>query len=268
MVRLTRRELLGLMGLGAAAVSASGIGGAAYLLLSSEVSAAPEGTPPTVLTARPPVIKRIDRPAIVPRIGWGAREPDHTAPNETGFWGADNNEGWFIYPGDLSAIYRTVVVHHSVILEADDEATMREIQAEHMDARRWADVGYHFGVGQTGLIFEGRDLRARGTHVAGYNTGSVGIVFFGNFEEESPAPEQLAAGSRLIDWLALRLELTHLAGHGEFNDFSVCPGANMVYYLDSLAESAGLARGTEGYQDPDELFDGNFGWGTPDATSS
>ena len=85
MVRLTRRELLGLMGLGAAAVSASGIGGAAYLLLSSEVSAAPEGTPPTVLTARPPVIKRIDRPAIVPRIGWGAREPDHTAPNETGW---------------------------------------------------------------------------------------------------------------------------------------------------------------------------------------
>ena len=125
-------------------------------------------------------------------------------------------------------------------------------------------MGYHFGVGKSGAIFEGRDLRVRGTHVAGYNTGSVGVVFFGNFQEESPTPEQLAAGSRLIDWLALRLELTHLAGHGEFNDFSECPGANLIYYLDALAESAGLARGTEGYQDPDELFGDDFGWGDPD----
>jgi len=264
MVRLTRRELLGLMGLGVAACSVSGVGGAAYLLLSSEVSAAPEGTPPSLMTPRPPILKRIDRPAIISRAEWGAREPDHRALNETGFWAQDNNEGWFIYPGDLRDVYRTVVVHHSVIVEDDDEATMREIQAEHMDSRRWADVGYHFGVGKSGAIFEGRDLRVRGTHVAGYNTGSVGVVFFGNFQEESPTPEQLAAGSRLIEWLALRLELTHLAGHGEFNDFSECPGANLIYYLDALAESAGLARGTEGYQDPDELFGDDFGWGDPD----
>ncbi|NLE52464.1 MAG: hypothetical protein GX613_13780 [Chloroflexi bacterium] len=252
MIRLTRRELIGLMGVGVAAASASGLGGVLYVLLSPRPRTAPYVTPQPTPT-RPPVIKRIDRPAIVPRAEWGARAPDHTAANETGFSGPDNAEGWLDYPGDLREVYRTVVVHHSVILEDGDESTMQEIQAEHMDARRWADVGYHFGVGRTGAIFEGRDLRARGTHVAGYNTGSVGVVFFGNFEEMAPTQEQLAAGSRLIDWLALRLELTHLAGHGEFNSFSVCPGANMVYYLDALAESAGLARGTAGYQDPDDL---------------
>lgn len=252
MTRFTRRELLGLMGLGVATMSASGLGGVVYLLAGARPRSAPYITPPAP-TPRPTAIKRIDRPAIVPRAEWGAREPNHAAANESGFAGPDNADGWLDYPGDLRGVYRTAVVHHSVIYEQDDLTTMREIQAEHMDTRRWADVGYHFGVGRSGTIFEGRDLRARGTHVAGYNTGSVGVVFFGNFEEEAPAPEQLAAGSRLIDWLALRLELTHLAGHREFNSFSECPGANMVYYLDALAESAGLARGTEGYQAPDAL---------------
>lgn len=252
MIRLTRRELLGLMGLGVATMSASGLGGAVYLLAGDRPRAVPSITPEAP-TPRPPVLKRIDRPAIVPRAEWGARAPDHAAANESGFASPENAEGWLDYPGDLREVYRTVVVHHSVIYEQDDPTTMREIQAEHMDTRRWADVGYHFGVGRTGTIFEGRSLRARGTHVAGYNTGSVGVVFFGNFEEESPPQQQLTAGSRLIDWLALRLELTHLAGHGEFNSFSECPGANMVYYLDALAESAGLARGIEGYQAPDDV---------------
>ncbi|MEL7672484.1 MAG: N-acetylmuramoyl-L-alanine amidase [Chloroflexota bacterium] len=258
MIRLTRRELLALMSVSVATIGVSGAGGVLYLLLNSGRRAAPEGTPPAppATPARPAQIKRIDRPPIVARADWGAREPDHSAPNETGFAAPENAEGWLDYPGDLRDVYRTVVVHHSVLYEEDDVMTMREIQAEHMDKRRWADVGYHFGVGRSGAVFEGRSLRARGTHVAGYNTGSVGVVFFGNFQEQSPTPEQLEAGTRLINWLALRLELTHLAGHAEFNDWSECPGANMIYYLDSLAESAGLARGTGGYQDPDDVLNG------------
>lgn len=258
MIRLTRRELLALMGVSAAAAGVSGAGGALYLLLNSWRGAAPEGTPFVSPSppARPAQIKRIDRPPIVARADWGAREPDHNAANETGFASADNAEGWLDYPGDLRDVYRTVVVHHSVLYEEDDAMTMREIQAEHMDKRRWADVGYHFGVGRSGAVFEGRSLRARGTHVAGYNTGSAGVVFFGNFQEQTPTPQQLEAGTSLINWLALRLELTHLAGHSEFNPWSECPGANMVYYLDALAESAGLARGTGGYQDPDDALNG------------
>jgi len=255
MIRLTRRKLLALLGLGAATTGISGAGGVAYLLASSGRRAAPAGTPPPT-PLRPAIVKRIDRPPIVARAAWGARAPDHTAANETGFASPENSEGWLDYPGDLRVVYRTAVVHHSVLYESDDLATMREIQAEHMDTRQWADIGYHFGVGRSGTVFEGRPLGARGTHVAGFNTGSVGVVFFGNFQEEVPTPEQLGAGSRLIDWLALRLELTHLAGHGEFNDWSECPGANLIYYLDALAGSAGLARGTGGYQDPADTLDG------------
>ncbi len=191
--------------------------------------------------------KQIDCPGILERQDWGAREPDHDAENETGFYGPDNPEGWRVYEGDLRAIYRTVVVHHSVLYETDDPATMRAIQQQHMELRGWADIAYHFGVGQSAQVFAGRPLNVRGTHVEGFNTGSVGVVFLGDFSLNVPAPAQIEAGRRLIDWLALRLELTHLAGHSDFNNDTDCPGQYLQEVLGALAESAGLALGTGGY---------------------
>lgn len=191
--------------------------------------------------------KQIDRPGILERQDWGAREPDHDAENETGFYGPDNPEGWRVYEGDLRAIYRTVIVHHSVLYETDDPGTMRAIQQQHMELRGWADIAYHFGVGQSAQVFAGRPLNVRGTHVESFNTGSVGVVFLGDFSLNVPTSAQIEAGRRLIDWLALRLELTHLAGHSDFNSGTDCPGQYLQGVLGALAESAGLALGTGGY---------------------
>ncbi len=249
--RLTRRRFLGLAGaaLSGAACGGSALGWLALDWLRGETLAAPAPAPTPTRSAQ---VKVIERPPIVLRADWGAREPNHDAANETGFYSLTNVEGWREYEGDLRAIYRTVVVHHSVVYETDDSSTMREIQHEHMDDRQWADIGYHFAVGRSGEVFEGRDLMARGTHVETYNSGSVGVVFLGNFEVDYATPEQIEAGRQLIDWLALRLELTHLAGHDEFNDFTECPGAHLLPYLDPLADSAGLQRGTDGYEPPPE----------------
>lgn len=253
--KLTRRDFMGLAGMTAAAGGLTCIGGIiGYVALDrlQRARSSAASPLPTPTATRPTWLKQIDRPTIITRAEWGAREPNHTAANESGFYSLDNPEGWREYTGDLRSIYRTVVVHHSVIYETDDPTTMRKIQDTHMDTRQWADIGYHFGVGKSGQVFEGRDLKARGTHVEHYNTGSVGVVFFGDFEIDAPTPEQIDQGHRLIDWLALRLTLTHLAGHGEFNDFTKCPGTNMLPYLNLFAESAGLVRGTGGYQPPPE----------------
>ncbi|MBI5961254.1 MAG: N-acetylmuramoyl-L-alanine amidase [Chloroflexi bacterium] len=254
---LTRRDLLGLAGMTVTAAGLTCIGGIVGYFLVDELgqrsrSTASDPTPPP---ARSAWTKQIERPTIITRAEWSAREPNHAAENESGFYTLDNPEGWRDYEGDLRAIYRTVVVHHSVIYKTDDPTTMQEIQTEHLDLRKWADVGYHFGVGVSGQVFEGRSLGARGTHVEQFNSGSVGVVFFGNFEIQAPTQPQIDQGRRLIDWLALRLELTHLAGHGEFNDFTDCPGDNMLPYLDLFAISAGLVRGTGGYQpSPEQLI--------------
>jgi hypothetical protein len=250
--KLTRRDFLGLAGMAAVAGSITCIGGVVgYLALDQLDPSSSSAVTPTP-AARPARLKQIDRPTITTRAEWGAREPDHAAANESGFYDLSNPEGWREYEGDLRDIYRTVVVHHSVIYETDDPATMREIQDQHMDMRGWADVGYHFGVGKTGQVFEGRDLQVRGTHVEHFNTGSVGVVFFGDFDVETPPAVQIEQGRRLIDWLALRLSLTHLAGHREFNDFTDCPGDTMLVYLEGFALSAGLVRGTGGYEAPPE----------------
>jgi hypothetical protein len=250
----SRRDFLGLAGMAAVAGGLSCIGGiVGYLILKQATRSSPTAADePASSTPRPNRIKQIDRPLIITRAEWGAREPDHAAENELGFYSLENVEGWRDYEGDLRAIYRTVVVHHSVIYEVDDLTTMQEIQKEHMDLRKWADIAYHFGIGQSGQVFEGRALSVRGTHVEHFNTGSVGVVFFGNFQEIQPTPEQIDAGRRLIDWLALRLELTHLAGHSDFNSFTVCPGANLHPYLAAFAVSAGLVLGTGGYQPSQE----------------
>lgn len=195
-------------------------------------------------------LKEIERPYIVPRDDWGALDPDHSARFENGFYSADNPEGWYVYPPDIRDAYKTLVIHHSVIDEGDDLSTLIEIQRAHRKDRNWADVAYHFFIGEEGTVYEGRALDVRGTHVAGYNTGSAGVCLLGNYMELEPNEAQLRALGSLSAWLALRLQLTHLAGHRDFNSITLCPGDNIAAILSALAERLGLSYGTEGYQGP------------------
>lgn len=245
--RLTRRDLLGLAGMAAAGSGLACLGTVLGYLVVDRLTDASRSTPLPSPAPRPALLKQIDRPGILTRQDWGARAPNHDAPYEYGFYSADNPDGWRVYEDDLRAVYRTVVVHHSVLYEGDDLSTMRAIQEQHMDLRGWADIAYHFAVGQSGQVFEGRSLAVRGTHVEGFNTGSAGVVFLGDFTVDYPTPVQFEAGRRLIDWLALRLELTHLAGHSDFNSDTDCPGQHLRDMLPLLAQSAGLALGTGGY---------------------
>jgi hypothetical protein len=201
---------------------------------------APTLTTPPTLTATPP-----PAPVLIPRAAWDARPVNPDAEMESGAL------GWYVYEGDLAEIYRTVAVHHSAHRLASDN-TMRDLQDIHMDRNRWADIGYHYGIDAEGLIYAGRDLSVRGASVAGYNTGTAGVVVMGNFELEEPRPAQLAALQTLVIWLTYTLRLTHLAAHSEFNPESVCPGRYLYAHLDALAAAAGLARGIGGYVAPAE----------------
>jgi hypothetical protein len=188
-------------------------------------------------------------PTIVPRSEWGARPPNHDAENEYGFAASVTDPAWYTYSGDLALIYQTVVIHHTASRLAEDQ-TMQDIQNIHMDRNQWADVGYHFAIDRQGVIYAGRDLRVRGASVAGHNTGTMGVALTGNFELEYPQSSQLRSLQRLVNWLAYRYRLSHLAGHGEFNPESECPGRHLARRLDDIAHTAGLQRGTGGYVAP------------------
>lgn len=255
--QFTRRQLL--MGIGAlgGASCICGAGGLTGLLLALRHTA----TPQTSTAPQPIIINEArsasatpQRPAIVPRVAWGGLPPDHRARSERGFYSETNPTGWRIYEGELADHYQSVVVHHSVIYESDDDSTMLEIQQFHRETRGWADVAYHFLVGKGGTIYEGRDWAVRGAHVGGYNTGSLGICLLGNFTEEQPTDAQINNTRQLINWLATRLQLTHLATHRDFNPQTECPGDNVFNMSASFATSANLAYGTEGYIAPDQTL--------------
>jgi hypothetical protein len=242
MPRITRREALVVTGLAATVCAASTLGVGGLLLLRRR--AAPTATPfPSSTPDLPP------QPIIVPRLAWGAREPDRAAPNEFGYAESPLDNGWWVYPGDLAEVYNTVVIHHTAHAQ-DTVETMQDIQNLHMNRNGWADIGYHFGIDIEGNIYEGRDIGVRGSSVSGYNTGLIGVTLMGNFEVDQPTAAQLSATQKLVNWLAALYSLSHLAGHSEFNSNTVCPGESLASQLDTFASIAGLQRGTGGYVAP------------------
>lgn len=244
----SRREFLAILagGCGAAAACAAGglgFGGLAYWLSRERDSQV------VVITSTP----QITEVAAIPETGvtlvshaeWGGLEPNHLAENEFGFYSDENPLGWRVYEGSLADIYTMVVLHHSVIYAADDVSTLLEVQNLHRNDRKWADVGYHYLIGKNGVVYEGRPVNVRGVHVAGYNTGSVGVCLLGNFMEELPTEAQLQSTRTVINWLTSTLLLTQLGPHRAFNDNTVCPGDNFLPYLSELAAANGLSLVTE-----------------------
>jgi hypothetical protein len=192
-----------------------------------------------------------DAPPILSRAEWGAAEPDHDAHAERGLFDpVANPNGWLVYPpGPLADALHTLVVHHSA-LPATDGALA--IQRLHMERRGYADIGYHFVVDNSGLIYAGRDLNVRGAHTGGANTGTVGVVLLGNFEHAEPEPAQLDSLRQLAAYLASAFALTHLAGHADFQPgATLCPGKHLAPLLPALAVGLGLTFGTGGYVPPD-----------------
>ena len=199
------------------------------------------------LSATPP-----PRPEIVTRKEWGARPLDLEAPEEFGVFDPRTNpEGVLTYSDDLRNVLNTVIVHHS----AYPNAGPKEVQDLHMDKRGFADVAYHFMISSDGTIYEGREINIRGAHVQGFNTGSVGVVLLGNFNNEEPTKAQLDSLRALTDYLRYTYEIRYLAGHKDYPDQSPdgteCPGDNLYPVLPKLAKDLGMKYGIEGYVLPE-----------------
>jgi hypothetical protein len=189
------------------------------------------------------------RPATVPRSDWQAVDPDFNAPGEHGLYDPKTNpEGWWVYTAPLPDVLNTVVFHHSALPLSDGP---RQIQYKHMHDKGFADIGYHFVIDDRGQIYEGRSITVRGAHTGGHNTGTVGVVLMGNFEETEPTPVQLANATILVRYLTYQYTLSHLAGHRDFQpDETVCPGKHLEPRLPDIAHALGLKFGIEGYTGP------------------
>ena len=191
-------------------------------------------------------------PPITTRAEWNAHPLNLEATEEFGIFDPQTHPaGVLTYPDDLRNVLNTIVVHHS----AYPHTGPTEIQNLHMDRRGFADAAYHFLIAADGTIYEGREVNVRGAHVQGFNTGSVGIVLLGNFNDEQPTEFQIDSLFELVDYLRYTYEIRYLAGHKDYPDQSPdgteCPGDNLYPLLSDIARSLGMMYGIEGYVRPE-----------------
>jgi hypothetical protein len=193
------------------------------------------------------------QPSIHPRSSWGARAPK-------------------VAPSYASSV-RLAVVHHTAgtnnYSSAQVPALLRGVQAYHMDANGWNDIGYNFAVDRFGRIWEARSggiTRAViGGHARGFNTGSTGVVVLGNFETAAPTSAAVRAVGTVLAWklavhdadprsgVAFRagegsprfapgsvVVLPRIVGHRDVG-LTACPGANLYPALSTIRSQARAA---------------------------
>ncbi len=194
---------------------------------------------PTVQEAMQMVIPQgegpgVQRPAIIPRRGWGADESLMT-------W-----EPKYVKPVKI-------IIHHTATPndpKQDPAATVRAVYYYHAVTRGWGDIGYNYLIDRLGNIYEGRKggEAVVGGHDYGFNEGSVGIALIGDFQAEPPTDAMMNALARLVAWVCDRygidpagrsifrdLDLPNIAGHRETKS-TTCPGDQVQGRLPALRE--------------------------------
>ncbi|MEE8410678.1 MAG: N-acetylmuramoyl-L-alanine amidase, partial [Myxococcota bacterium] len=176
-------------------------------------------------------------------------------------------EAWRVRPrsawGARAAVCSTrdspkyrMAVHHTAggTGDGDFEAKLRQIQAFHLDARGWCDVGYHFLVTVDGVIWEGRQLEHLGAHIRNHNIGNIGMAFVGCFDPgvdcqtalpNEPPGIMIEAGGELLGHLAQHFAMaisdTRVKGHRQHSGTNtICPGDNVIDRLDDIRGIAAM----------------------------
>jgi hypothetical protein len=185
-----------------------------------------EAARPTV-TPSPSLVSTAVSPPIISREKWQAKPA---------------------LPGMKAQKIVGIVLHHSGVrknFSTPLENKLRNLQAFSQSPGRvspthvkpaWADVPYHFYVGATGAIAEGRDVRYAGDTNTKYDpSGFIQVVIEGDFEKENPEPSQLAATRELLVWLVQTWDIPigNISVHKSHAQTD-CPGTRFMAVLPKL----------------------------------
>lgn len=129
------------------------------------------------------------------------------------------------------------------------DAKIREITRWHR-ARGFGTIGYHHVIDRDGTVAKGRDESMVGAHVAGHNTGTLGICLIGGHGSgendaflENYTPEQEEALRKLIAEIKERAQITKIRGHNEVAA-KACPGFSVKRWLDRKPARPKLTEST------------------------
>ncbi len=144
--------------------------------------------------------------------------------------------------------YNSIVLHHS---GNSGEKDPKEIETIHMVKNGWDDVGYHYLIHPNGVIYEGRKIFHKGSHVSGANTGKIGILLLGDYDEQwwdfddTLTKSHISAANSLIRTLkGTFLKIRKLGGHKEFlpGRNYTCPGNLIMNRINEMRVKHGLSK--------------------------
>ena len=170
---------------------------------------------PTPTPTHSPTPTQPDSPSqIVSRDGWGANQA--------------LSERMKSNPG----IKATIIHHTAAVTDTGQNETpiLRNIQHDHMNNEGWGDIAYHYLIGPSGTIYEGRDPQYAGDTRTNYDpAGYLHICLLGNFNKQEPTTAALASLKSLLQG--------HVYGHRELAA-TACPGESLQNWLESGATLA------------------------------
>lgn len=140
-----------------------------------------------------------------------------------------------------------LMLHHTSVRQQPRislEKKMRGLQGFSMRPGRvgkrkkptWGDVPYHFYIGVSGRVAEGRNLAYAGDTNTRYSTdGWIQVVVEGDFKKNHPTAAQLTSLKRLFKQLRSKygIPANRISGHNDHASTD-CPGPNLKKYLPSL----------------------------------
>ena len=110
-------------------------------------------------------------------------------------------------------------------------------------SKPWQDIGYHYVIRRDGTLEDGRDLNTVGSHVAGYNSRSVGICLVGGVSdtgrsENNFTKEQFQTLETLVKKLTKVWPHAIVQGHRDFpNVKKDCPCFDVRDWWDNVSDN-------------------------------
>jgi N-acetylmuramoyl-L-alanine amidase len=123
-----------------------------------------------------------------------------------------------------------IIIHCSDTF-TDMNTTAADIDRWHRE-RGWASIGYHYVIKRDGTVEQGRPENVPGAHVAGHNTGSIGICLIGGKARGRENPcnftrHQWRALESLVMQLAIEYPQAEILGHTDLDPGKSCPTFNV-----------------------------------------
>ena len=133
----------------------------------------------------------------------------------------------------------TLIILHCSGTPEGKRLTFKDCKKDHIQQRKFKDIGYHYYIERDGKLYIGRPLEEVGAHCKLHNTHSIGICYEGGLDANGEA-----ADTPLLD-LLIRLKQQFpkalLFGHNEFDRSKACPSFDVEEYRTIFAKNSLLS---------------------------